>query len=236
MASWFPDLRAAATFVACFAAAGASLDVCAQPASPQKELPISEAEQRLFLDAHLTNLPDKAAVTYDYAKTGTLEPAVEDRVSLKVENTAKGRHTHVDYLSGKDALVLPDIDEANGNPVILSFLERDVREMERRTGGKSNYFRKRVRLALAESAKVETVTMDFQGKPVEAVRISIRPYENDPMQARFRAFTGKVYLFTLSKQVPGMVYEMRTEVRDPHAPAQAPPLVIERLVYAGTKP
>ena len=185
---------------------------------------------------HLANLPDKAAVSYDYAKTGTLEPAFEDRVKLQVEKTAGGRRTHVDYLSGKEALVLPDIDGANGNPVILSFLERDVREMERRTGGKSNYFRKRVRLALAESAQIEPVTMDVQGRQVEALRISIRPYQNDPMQARFPAFTGKIYTFTISKQVPGMVYEMRTEVRDPHAPAQAPPLVIERVVYTGTKP
>ena len=75
----------------------------------------------------------------------------------------------------KYAFVLPDIESANGNPVILSFLERDVREMERRTGGKANYFRKRVRLALAENAQVETITVDLQGRPVEAVRISIRP-------------------------------------------------------------
>ena len=155
---------------------------------------------------------------------------------MQVDKTAAGRHTHVDYLTGKDALVLPDIDDANGNPVILSFLERDVREMERRTGGKANYFRKRVRLALAESAQVEPVTMDVQGRPVEAVRISIRPYENDPMQARFPTFVAKVYTFTISKQVPGMVYEMRTEARDPRAPAGAPPLVIERLVYTGAKP
>jgi hypothetical protein len=56
------------------------------------------------------------------------------------------------------------------------------------------------------------------------------------MQARFPAFTGKVYTFTLSKQVPGMLYEVRTEVRDRRAPAEAPPLVIERLVYTGAKP
>lgn len=225
MASLFPDLRTAAALIACFAAAGAH----AQSA-------ISDAEQRLFMDVHLANLPDKAAVSYDYAKTGTLEPVFEDKVSLQVDKTSAGRHTHVDYLTGKNAFVLPDIDSANGNPVILCFLERDVREMERRTGGKANYFRKRVRLALAESAQVEPITLDLQGRRVEAIRISIRPFENDPMQARFPAFVGKVYSFTISKQVPGMVYEMRTEVRDKHATAEAPPLVVERLVYAGTKP
>jgi hypothetical protein len=229
MASLFPDLRTAAALIVCFAAAGAAPAIHAQSE-------ISEAEKRLFIDAHLANLPDKAAVSYAYARTGTLEPAFEDEVRLQVDKTATGRHTHVDYLTGKNALVLPDIESANGNPVVLSFLERDVREMERRTGGKANYFRRRMRLALAENAQVETVTLDLQGRPVEAVRISIRPYEDDPMQARFPAFTGKVYTFTLSKQVPGMLYEVRTEVRDRRAPAEAPPLVIERLVYTGAKP
>ena len=236
MASWFLDLRAAAALLACFCTVSATSVIAAEAQTPPAPPPISEAEQRLFMDAHLANLPDKAAVSYDYAKTGTLEPAFNDRVSLQVEKTASGRHTHVDYLSGKAALVLPDVDEANGNPVILSFLERDVREMERRTGGKANYFRKRVRLALAESAQVEPVTMELAGRQVEAIRISIRPYQNDPNQARFPTFTGKIYVFTLSKEVPGMVYEMRTEVRAPQAPAEAPPLVVERLVYSGTKP
>jgi hypothetical protein len=229
MASLFPDLRTTAALIAWFAAAGIAPGAHAQSA-------ISDAEQRLFMDVHLANLPDKAAVSYEYAKTGTLEPAFEDQVRLEVDKTAAGRHTHVDYLTGQYAFVLPDIESANGNPVILCFLERDVREMERRTGGKANYFRKRVRLALAENAEVEPVVLDLQGRPVEAVRISIRPFENDPNQARFPAFVGKVYTFTISKQVPGMVYEMRTEVRDKRAPADAPPLVVERLVYAGTKP
>lgn len=197
---------------------------------------ISEAEKRLFLDGHLANLPDKAALRYDYAKTGTLEPAFEDRVLLEVEKRSQGRHAHVDYLTGENAFFLPDIESANGNPVILSFLERDVREMERRTGGRANYFRRRVRLALAEQAQIEATTVDFDGRPVEAVRISIRPYLDDPLRSRFRAFADKVYTFTISPKVPGMVYEMRSEVRDGRAPSEAAPLVVERVSYAGAQP
>jgi hypothetical protein len=55
------------------------------------------------------------------------------------------------------------------------------------------------------------------------------------MQARYPAFAGKVYTFTISGQVPGALYEMRTEVRDRRAP-QAPPLVVERLVYTSATP
>jgi hypothetical protein len=225
----FANWGMAAALLLCLTASAA-----AAPANTAS--PISEAEQRLFLDPHLANLPDKATVSYDFSKTGALEPAFEDHARLEVEKTAAGRHAHVDYLTGKNALVLPDVDSATGNPVILSFLERDVREMERRFGGRASYFRNRVRLALAERAQVEPVTLELQGRPVDAVRISIHPYEGDPMQARFPGFVGKVYVFTISSQVPGMVYEMRTEVRDRHAPPEATPLVVEQLVYAGVTP
>jgi hypothetical protein len=223
------DGRALAALLLLLATAATAPGVSAQSA-------VSEAEQRLFLDGHLANLPDKAAVRYDYAKTGTLEPAFADRVRLEVEKRPQGRYAHVDYLTGDNAFFLPDIESANGNPVILSFLERDVREMERRTGGRANYFRRRVRLALAEEAQVDQVTVDLDGQPVAAVRISIRPYLDDPLESRFRAFSGKVYFFTICPKVPGMVYELRTEVRDRGAPPEAAPLVVEQLVYAGAEP
>jgi hypothetical protein len=229
MAKSVTDKRTVAALLLLLAAAATAPGVSAQSA-------VSEAEQRLFLDGHLANLPDKAAVRYDYAKTGTLEPTLEDRVRLEVEKGPQGRRTHVDYLTGDNAFFLPDIESANGNPVILSFLERDVREMERRTGGRANYFRRRVRLALAEDAQIDAVTVDLDGRPLEAVRISIRPYLDDPLKARFRAFAGKVYFFTICPKVPGMVYELRTEVRDAGAPPEAPPLVVEQVVYAGAEP
>ncbi len=220
-----PDLRTTAALLLLLAGGA----VHAQPT-------FSQAEQRLFMDAHLANLPDHAAVSYAYAKTGSLEPAFDDQVRLQVDKTAAGRHAHVDYLTAERAFALPDIDGANGNPVILSFLERDVREMERRTGGKAAYFRNRVRMALAEKAQVDRVTLDLEGRQVEAARIVIRPYADDPMQARYGTFVGKVYTFTISEQVPGMLYEMHTEVRDRRAPESAPPLLVEQLIYTGATP
>jgi len=228
MASCAGNLRAAAALALCVAGTAAAPSTVAQSA-------ISEAEQRLFLQGHLANLPDTGAVRYDYVKSGSLEPGFEDEVRLRVERSTAGTRTHVDYLSGERAFVLPDIESADGNPVILSFLERDVREMERRTGGRSNYFRKRVRIALAEDALVEPVTVDLNGQPADAVRISIRPYANDPLRGRLQMFAGKTYTFTIASRVPGMVYEMRTEVRDRQAP-EAPPLVVERLIYRGVEP
>ena len=199
---------------------------------------VSEAEQRLFLDPHLSNAQGATTLRYRYAKTGTLEETYEDqvRVTLTPSSSAvAGRHAHVDYLSGARALTLPDLEAALGNPVILFFLERDVREMQRLTGGQAAYFRKRVRLALADAAQVRPISLDLAGGSVEGVEILVRPYEQDTMRARFPRFADKTYRFILSPQVPGMVVELQSAIAAPGGSGSAP-LMQERLVYAGAEP
>lgn len=197
----------------------------------------SEAEQRLFLDAHLGNAQGATTLRYRYAKTGTLEESYEDqvRVTLAPSSAGPGRHAHVDYLTGARALTLPDLEAALGNPVILFFLERDVREMQRLTGGQAAHFRKRVRLALADEAQVTPATLELTGRSVESVQIVVRPYAQDAMRARFPRYADKTYRFILSPQVPGMVVEIQTVIADPGGSGAAP-LIEERLVYAGAEP
>jgi hypothetical protein len=200
---------------------------------------LSEAEQRLFLDAHLANVTTPAALNYRYTKSGSLEaPVAADEVHVNLTAAEGGKQAHVDYLTGVRAMSLPDLQGVTANPVILYFLEQDVREMQRLSSGKSAYFRKRVRLALAESAQVRPVSVQFDGRAIDAVEITIRPYDQDPMQRRFAAYADKTYSFTLSPEVPGMVYEMRTTMFDPKARAagkEAPPALIEEtLTFSGT--
>ena len=202
--------------------------------------PLSEAEQKLFLDAHLGNVQVPATLHYRYTKSGSLEPVlVQDEVSVALAGSALAKQAHVDYLTGPRALSLPDIQSATANPVILFFLERDVREMQRLGGGQAAYYRKRVRLALAEAAQLRPVMVQFEGRPVEAVEISVRPYDQDPLQGRFSAYADKTYAFTLSPEIPGMVYEMRTTMFDRKAKAAGldpvPALIEEVLTFSGTQ-
>jgi hypothetical protein len=109
-------------------------------------------------------------------------------------------------------VALPPVSNAQGNPALLGFLERDINEMKRLTGGSTNYFRKRIRLALAETASVESITVPYGGRQVQGKRIVIRPYLNDPMQEKMQKYLAKDYVFILSDQVPGTVYQIRSTV------------------------
>jgi len=178
-------------------------------------------------------------LNYLYTKSGSLEaPVAADEVHVSLSTAEGGKQAHVDYLTGSRAMSLPDLQGVVANPVILYFLEQDVREMQRLSSGKSAYFRKRVRLALAESAQVRPVNVQLNGRTVDAVEITVRPYDQDPLQRRFAAYADKTYSFTLSPEVPGMVYSMRTTMLDPKARAAGtePPatLIEETLIFSGT--
>jgi hypothetical protein len=129
--------------------------------------------------------------------------------------------------------------------VLLGFLEHDIAEMKRLTGGSTNYFRKRIRMALAEAAQISREPIMYGGKKLEGQAVRIQPYLNDPLHARFEKYVGKTYTFVVSAQVPGGVYQVRTSLGNPGggsaatagsgasaqagAPASGPPMIEESL-------
>lgn len=210
--------------------------ICALPGirALAGEQPVSVAEQRLFLAPHLDNTAQARLLRYSYERSGSTPGAFTDRVEVTLDARASPtrRKAHVQFLSGERTLALPDAENATGNPAILSFLERDVREMQRMSSGRANYFRKRVRLALADAARVEDINVEVAGARVPAWRISLTPYLEDPLRARFEQLAGKTYEFVLSEHVPGWVYEMRTTVPG----VSGTPLIQEVMRFAGSEP
>jgi hypothetical protein len=119
------------------------------------------------------------------------------------------------FLSGKHKQDIPALEEAHGNPVLLGFLEHDIAEMKRLTGGSTTYFRKRIRMALAEGARVTLQPITYDGKALQAQAVRIQPYLDDPLHARFEPYVRKTYTFIVSEQVPGGVYQLGTSLGNP---------------------
>ena len=199
-----------------FAVAAATLltSVPVRAADPSQ---FSVAEEKLFIDNHLQGLSQPTTLEYIYTKRGSLEAPVDDtaRVIIGPASAGGGPSVKVEYLTDTRKLELSDIDAANANPVILFFLERELREMHRLTGGSVNYYRKRIRMALAEGAEVRPTMLNIGPRQIAATEIRIAPYRDDPARNRYEKFAEKTYVFTLSDDVPGKVVEMRSELSTP---------------------
>lgn len=192
----------------------------------------SAAERLLLMSDQLQQIKPPAALAYHFQRSGSLETPFEDKVNLQLTRQADGKCCAAagEFLSGERRLKLPDIEQGQGNPVTLYFLEHDIREMQRLTKGQANYFRKRIRMALYQAAQVREVRFSYRGQTLAGREIVIQPYLDDPNRARFEQLARKQYVFLLSDAVPGTVVSIRTTAS---SDGSTSPLIEEALWIDG---
>ena len=196
----------------------------------------SDAEKLLFETDHLKKFTKPAKLHYSFVKSGTLEQSFQDDVEISIDKIMPdgSKNVTAEFFSGSNKINFPPMEEAKGNPVLLYFLERDIREMQRLTGGKSPYFKRRIRIALTDHAEVRPVKIVYGGNEVLGKEIKITPYVNDELKERFSKYVGKYYLFTLSDKVPGEVYQLRSVTPDNQSggSTNGQPLIEETLTFS----
>jgi hypothetical protein len=191
----------------------------------------SDAEKLVFSDPQLANLKEPTRLRYSFVKSGSMEPGFEDEVRIDVDAEHKVQGS---FLTGPRSFPLPEVEHAEANPVILYFLERDITDMKRRTTAKSqNYFRNKIRMAMAEAAQVKDTQVTYAGKELQAREVTLQPYAKDPNRVRYQKLADKRYVFVLAKDVPGGVYQLRTSL--PGALPTDAPVMEEVLTLTGAE-
>jgi hypothetical protein len=211
----------------------------AVPALAQTSPPppdFSAAERLLLMGDQLKQVQPPTTLRYHFQHSGTLETPFEDQVSIQLTRQADGQCCAAtgEFLTGERRVTLPEVENALANPVTLYFLEHDIREMQRLTKGKANYFRKRIRMALYQGAQVRDVGFSYRSQTLAGQEIEIQPYLDDPNRGRFEQLARKRYVFLLSDAVPGSVVSIRTSAS---AEGRTSPLIEETLWLDGaTRP
>lgn len=197
--------HAAAAILAMAVGLPALAQEAAAPARPP-----SEAERLLFQQAHLANVREPRTLRYRYREEAGGQAAVDDGAELTLRRNAAGRccDVHGEYLSGAMAVQLPDIPAATSNPVLLYFLEGEVRRLERTTKGQAAHFRRRIRLSFANDAQVADTPIRWNGRTVPARTVRIAPFVEDPFRVRFPDQAPTEYAFVLADAVPGGIYQL----------------------------
>jgi len=197
----------------------------------------SGANTELFLTDHLAKVNTPSRLLYDFRKTGTLEEGFDDTVEVRFVGmpAEDARQVEIVFFTGERSRTVPPMTVSDGNPVIMMFLQREVSEMGRLTGGSWRHFQKMIKLALENAAELSEVKVPYGDQAKPGLKIRITPYLEDPLLANFKRFAYRYYEFTLSSKVPGYVYQIRT--LDPgndgenKKTANSDPLVEETLTY-----
>ena len=196
-----------------------------------EEFEFADAENKLWLDDHLQNIDRPGRLYYNFVKRGSYEEGFSDSVYLDIVeiNDDGSKNVNLEFFTAERKQNAPadNLLGITGNPVLMLYMQGDVYEMNRLTSGSWRYFQRRIKFAFSEGAKIETVTFEFNGKDVTGEKISIAPYLNDPRRRQFEQFARKVYEFTLSGQVPGKLYQIKTVI--PNNLPDREPLIEEIL-------
>lgn len=174
---------------------------------------VSRAETLLFITPHLDAVPAPSRLHYEFRRSGSLEKAFQDSIDIDITAApGGGKKGSARFLSGSRRVPYPDVEDASGNPLLLFYLEHEIREMARLTGGSPDHFRRRIRMALAESAQIKDVEVRFGGRKTSAQQISIAPYAEDPNRDHFTRLAAKRYTFTVGEGFPGYIYRIEALV------------------------
>lgn len=206
-----------------------------------EDVKFSEAETLLWMSDQLAAVQAPSVLTYSFVKDGSYEKGFEDRILFTVTKIHPDgmKAAALDFFTGQRHFPVPAVDSTDVNPVLKVYFQGDAYEMNRLTdpNGQARerwrYFQRRIKLALAENAKVEPVKISFDGREYDAKRISFEPYKQDPKRAEFEKFADKRYTVTVADTLPGYVYEIITEVPDEQGPV---PLLRDTLRLQSVAP
>ncbi len=196
----------------------------------------SEVNNVLFDSAHLDNIEQPGVLTYEYSKESVIDDSREDTIKVAVSNIRNTgrRDLAFEFFTGKYKRPYEAMENQRGNGVFVLFLEYDIHEMNRLTGGEWRYFQRKIRWAFAEGAEKKEVDINYNGKTVKGTQYIVQPYANDPKNERYKLYAGKYYIFTLSEEIPGEIYQIRTVVPDGENWSEGEPtLVDESITFAG---
>ncbi|MBV9758143.1 MAG: hypothetical protein JO047_13910, partial [Alphaproteobacteria bacterium] len=188
----------------------------------------------LFSTPHLASISRPETLTYSYRQEGTGGFTDQILVHIVAVNPDHTKEVSFDFLTGDRRVFFPGVDHFSGNPLLMLFLENDVREMRDQTGIAANYYRNRIRQAFVDRAQVASVTFTIDGKSVAAQRITVQPFADDQRLDRMPEVKGKTYSFVLADQVPGALAELSAE--EPANPETGSGVLRERITFVRTEP
>jgi hypothetical protein len=176
----------------------------------------SEINNELFDKAHLKNVNQPGVLHYKYKKESFIDGEREDTIDMTVTNIRNtGRKdTSFEFFTGSYNRPYQDRNNQQGNGVFVLYLEFDIHELDRLTGGEWPYFQRKIRWALAKGAVKKDIEFEYQGQQVKGIQYIIQPFANDPKKERYSLYANKYYIFTMSEQIPGEFYQIRTIVPD----------------------
>jgi len=174
---------------------------------PQMAL-ADRATDLVFSNGVLGNIPQNKTVLYKHLRLGPegseFHSIADGQVSLAiVPSQIGGNEVILEMLDSGQLRNRTQFPADAGNPIVMAFLESNLRSMAQITGGSPFYLRNRIKESLRSGGQIEPVKIAIDGVPIDAMKITFMPFINDKNAARMGDFAKLELVFVVSDSVPG---------------------------------
>ena len=179
------------------------------PVMADKEF--SNINNDLFDSPHMKSIKKAGKLNYQFTSNHG-DTNIKDTARIDITNIRDNLRTDQKYFFFTEKNNKPFSSRTNmlGNGIFMLFLEWDIHDLERNTEGSWRHFQRRIRWAMAKNPTKKEVEIDFQGKKIKGFQYTIQPYTDDKNSARYGDYLNKYYIFILSSEIPGTIYQIRT--------------------------
>jgi hypothetical protein len=194
------------------------------------------AVDMIFEHKHLSNVEQGKEIGYRFNRTVSnpelLGQPFTDDIKLKVVAVKPTGEKDVDLqiYTGDRARDLQKLPGVTINPVFLVYFNQAVNSFSMLAGGQRSYLTRVFSLGFREKAKVEPVKVDYQGKKIDAYRISMAPYAGDQNQSKMQGWEGAEYVVVVSDHVPGEIVDLIAKYKNKYPGDLS---LVERITLEG---
>jgi hypothetical protein len=196
-----------------------------------------KATELVFDHKHLQNVGAGKEIDYRFNRTvsdvAMLGQAFSDDITLKVVDAKPTGERDVDLqiYTGERARELQKLPGLTINPVFLVYFNQGVNTFHQLAGGQQPYLTRAFSTGFKDKAKVEPVKVNYQGKEINAFRITMQPYVGDPNESKMQGWEGAQYTLVLSNEVPGEIVDLIANYKNKYAEKNL--RVVERITLNG---
>lgn len=198
--------------------------------------PVPTSTEVLFDAPHLSKVDAGSTLSYHLEQTVSdpklLGQPIKDDIDVAVARVSDDgkRDVKVKVFNGEYSRPEQAIAGLTGNPLLVIFLDRAVRNYSMISGGKTSYLKNRFKIELQKNAKVEAKKVAYNGGEVDGYEISVTPFVRDPARHKMRGYEGSEYKFVVSQDVPGHFVELVAVLE---SPKEGAPRLEERITFTG---
>lgn len=192
----------------------------------------------LFESRHLDLIDKGGEVRYRFEKKGSNERLVgknytdELRLSVASVNGKGEREVVFHVFTGDQARDPQNWPDLTINPLFIWYLDRAVTNFRYLAGGDNRYLKRKFQMALRDTARVENIKYEFDGKTIDAQRVTVRPYADDlRSKDKMQGFENAEFTVVVSKEVPGFFVDLTSNFVSTQAAA---PSIEEKITLVGT--